>query len=252
MFQNTTRWRCARQRQGLRSRLDRGSDLLPRPSGSPDASSTSGAREPASARSSAVAGRGRRAWRLARSLADRAARSLLSARAHLPRPLLVTFLIGRMIPIDPVLAIVGERRQPRRYARVRAGARPRPAAPRAVLPSICEGAHGDFGKSILTAQPGAATTSPQVFPATLELATVATLIGVVLGVPPGVLAATARAAGPTSWSASSAWSAIPCRCSGWASSAARLLRQARLGRRAGPARCLLRRHRRRRSPAWSS
>ena len=48
---------------------------------------------------------------------------------------------------------------------------------------------GDFGKSLLTGQP-VIDDIARVFPATLELATIATLIGVLLGIPAGVLAAT--------------------------------------------------------------
>jgi peptide/nickel transport system permease protein len=48
---------------------------------------------------------------------------------------------------------------------------------------------GDFGKSLLTGQPVIADVA-RVFPATLELATIGTLLGVLLGIPAGVLAAT--------------------------------------------------------------
>ena len=47
---------------------------------------------------------------------------------------------------------------------------------------------GDLGTSLLTARP-VADDILRVFPATLELATVATIIGVVLGIPMGVIAA---------------------------------------------------------------
>ena len=50
---------------------------------------------------------------------------------------------------------------------------------------------GDFGRSVLTSNPVLADIR-RVFPATLELATVATLIGVTLGIPMGVFAAVAR------------------------------------------------------------
>ena len=53
---------------------------------------------------------------------------------------------------------------------------------------------GDFGRSVLTSNPVLADIR-RVFPATLELATVATLIGVVLGIPMGVVAAVSRGAG---------------------------------------------------------
>jgi peptide/nickel transport system permease protein len=50
---------------------------------------------------------------------------------------------------------------------------------------------GDFGKSIRTGQE-VTTDIARVFPATLELATLGTLIGVILGVPLGVIAAVRR------------------------------------------------------------
>ena len=59
---------------------------------------------------------------------------------------------------------------------------------------------GDFGRSVLTSNP-VLTDIRRFFPATLELATVATLIGVALGIPMGVLAAVrARAGWRTRWS----------------------------------------------------
>jgi peptide/nickel transport system permease protein len=49
----------------------------------------------------------------------------------------------------------------------------------------------DFGRSVLTSNP-VLVDIRRFFPATLELATVATIIGVVLGIPMGVVAAVAR------------------------------------------------------------
>jgi peptide/nickel transport system permease protein len=102
--------------------------------------------------------------------------------------LAVTFVIGRKIPIDPVLAILGDRASATAYAaaRVQLGL-DRPLAvqfliyARAVL-------HGDLGVSLLTANP-VSDDIRRVFPATLELATLATLLGVLVGVPLGVIAA---------------------------------------------------------------
>src|SRR5262249_32520038 len=54
---------------------------------------------------------------------------------------------------------------------------------------------GDFGRSVLTANP-VLVDIRRVFPATLELATVATLIGVLLGIPLGVVAAVNRGRWP--------------------------------------------------------
>jgi peptide/nickel transport system permease protein len=50
---------------------------------------------------------------------------------------------------------------------------------------------GDFGNSVLTTNP-VMTDIANTFPATLELATLGTLIGVILGIPLGILAAVKR------------------------------------------------------------
>ncbi|MCP6379491.1 ABC transporter permease, partial [Klebsiella pneumoniae] len=50
---------------------------------------------------------------------------------------------------------------------------------------------GDFGRSISTGQPVAQDIA-RVFPATFELAALGTFIGVVIGVPLGVIAAARR------------------------------------------------------------
>jgi peptide/nickel transport system permease protein len=103
----------------------------------------------------------------------------------------VTFFIGRVIPVDPVLAIVGDR------------------APQSVVEAarkqygfdlplweqfffyVKRALTGDFGTSVLSTYP-VMQDIRRVFPATLELATVGTLIGLVFGVPLGVLAAVKR------------------------------------------------------------
>ncbi len=54
---------------------------------------------------------------------------------------------------------------------------------------------GDFGKSVLTSNP-VLVDIKRVFPATLELATLGTLIGITLGIPLGVLAATKQGRWP--------------------------------------------------------
>ncbi|MGY5780112.1 ABC transporter permease [Rhizobium hainanense] len=105
--------------------------------------------------------------------------------------LAVTFFIGRVIPIDPALAIAGDH------------------APQQVLERLHREMHldqplylqfyyyllsalsGDFGTSVLTTNP-VMDDIKRVFPATMELATVGTIIGAVFGVPFGVLAAVRR------------------------------------------------------------
>jgi peptide/nickel transport system permease protein len=102
--------------------------------------------------------------------------------------LLVTFLIARVVPIDPVLAVVGDRASPETYARVRAELgvdRPVALQFARYVESL---ARGDLGRSALTRRPVDADIA-RFFPATLELATTATVLGLVLGIPMGVAAA---------------------------------------------------------------
>ena len=105
--------------------------------------------------------------------------------------LVITFVIGRLMPIDPVLSAVGDRASLQTYN----------AAKEAMglnLPIWHQFAryawnvlHGDLGTSILTARP-VLEDLIRVFPATAEMATVAIIIGIVLGIPLGVWAAVYR------------------------------------------------------------
>jgi len=103
----------------------------------------------------------------------------------------VTFFIGRVVPIDPVLAVVGDRAPAHVYERARQELG-------LDLPRIHQfwiylkkAVTGDFGNSVLTTNPVMADIA-NVFPATLELATLGTLIGIVFGIPLGILAAVKR------------------------------------------------------------
>lgn len=102
--------------------------------------------------------------------------------------LLVTFLIGRVVPSDPVLAAVGDRASQSTYdkAFIELGL-DKPIYEQFWI-YIKTVASGDFGTSILTKKE-IVDDIIRVFPATLELATVSILIGTLLGVPAGVLAA---------------------------------------------------------------
>jgi peptide/nickel transport system permease protein len=102
--------------------------------------------------------------------------------------LLVTFLIGRVVPIDPVLAAVGDRAPHDVYEQMKIQLGLDKPLWQQFLIYVSAVLHGDFGKSVLTAHP-VLSDIRRVFPATLELATVATVLGVVLGVPMGVAAA---------------------------------------------------------------
>ncbi len=118
-------------------------------------------------------------------------RLILSVAATFLGLTLVTFVIGRLIPIDPVLAVVGEHAAPSVYraARARMGL----DLPLSVqyLRYLRQILHGDFGTSVITGQP-VLTDLLHVFPATVELSLAALLIGLGLGIPLGVLAATRR------------------------------------------------------------
>ena len=102
--------------------------------------------------------------------------------------LLVTFVIGRVVPIDPVLAVVGDRATPEVYERARIELGLHLPLWRQFLIYVGNVLQGDFGQSVLTANP-VLEDIRRVFPATLELATVATLLGIAFGVPMGVTAA---------------------------------------------------------------
>ncbi|ARJ69219.1 peptide ABC transporter permease [Paracoccus contaminans] len=131
--------------------------------------------------------RGASAWRRMRRVGG----VLLSLALTLLGLLVVTFIIGRVMPIDPVLKIVGDRATPAQYEAAR-------QAMGLDKPLIVQFAtymgdvlRGDFGRSISTGHP-VAEDLRRVFPATLELASLGTLIGIVIGVPLGVLAAANR------------------------------------------------------------
>ena len=102
--------------------------------------------------------------------------------------LLVTFLIGRVMPIDPVIAIVGDHAPPDVIARVRTELgldEPLYVQFGIYLRNL---AHGDLGTSVMTTHPVTEDIA-HFFPATLELATAAIIIAILVGVPLGVFAA---------------------------------------------------------------
>jgi peptide/nickel transport system permease protein len=105
--------------------------------------------------------------------------------------LAVTFFIGRVVPIDPALAIVGDRAPMHVVERVREELGLNLPLYQQFFIYIRQALTGDFGTSVLTTNP-VMTDIRRVFPATIELATVGTLIGAFLGVPLGVLAAVKR------------------------------------------------------------
>ncbi|MBM3556564.1 MAG: ABC transporter permease [Alphaproteobacteria bacterium] len=102
---------------------------------------------------------------------------------------LVTFLIGRVVPADPALAALGERASPEAVARLRAEmGLDRPLVEQ-FLRYVGELLRGELGASVVTGNAVIADIAA-CFPATLELATTAMLLATAIGVPLGVLAAT--------------------------------------------------------------
>ncbi len=136
-------------------------------------------------------GRGARGSDRALAIAGGIGRFLVIAVSTYLGLLAVTFFIGRVIPIDPVLAVLGDRAPESVVERTR-------REMGLDLPLIEQfwiylkaALNGDFGTSVLTTNPVMADIR-RVFPATIELATVGTLIGTILGIPLGVLAAVKR------------------------------------------------------------
>ena len=103
--------------------------------------------------------------------------------------LAVTFIIARLVPTDPVMAILGERATAEQIAtnRTKLGL----DEPLWIQFGIYvnDVFHGDLGTSIRTREPVLKEVA-HYFPATLELSTLGILIGVIIGIPAGVLSAT--------------------------------------------------------------
>ena len=100
----------------------------------------------------------------------------------------LTFFIGRVIPIDPVLSIVGEKATQEAYDKVYfALGLDKPLWEQFTTYTL-KLLQGDFGTSFTTTRP-VLSDLLTFFPATLELATLGLFIGVVLGVPAGVASA---------------------------------------------------------------
>lgn len=107
--------------------------------------------------------------------------------------LAVTFFIGRVIPVDPVLAVVGDNAPPHVVARVREELGLNKPLIEQFYIYLAKVLQGDFGTSVLTSNPVMEDIG-RAFPATLELASLAIVLGAGLGVPLGVWAAVRRGA----------------------------------------------------------
>lgn len=102
--------------------------------------------------------------------------------------LILTFVIGRMVPADPVIAVIGDQADQATYNRVyeQMGLdRPLYEQFANYLGNVVR---LDFGQSNVTKNVVSSDLA-RVFPATLELATIATIIGAVFGIPLGIISA---------------------------------------------------------------
>jgi peptide/nickel transport system permease protein len=119
-------------------------------------------------------------------------RSFAATAASVPITLfglvLITFLIGRVVPIDPVLAVVGDRAPQDVVERTRREMGLDRPLPEQFVRYTGQLLQGDLGRSVMTSN-RVATDIARFFPATLELATVALIIATLVGVPLGVYAA---------------------------------------------------------------
>jgi len=128
-----------------------------------------------------------RLGRIGRTIAEQLGLTLLTIVGLLA----ITFLIGRIIPVDPALAAAGDRASAETLAAVRSQMgldRPLYVQFGAYVAKV---AGGDLGVSLLSSRP-VIDDIRRVFTATFELATVSVLLAALIGIPLGVLAAVKR------------------------------------------------------------
>jgi len=100
----------------------------------------------------------------------------------------ITFCLARVLPIDPVLAVVGDRAPMDVYNAMYKKLGLDLPLYQQYWNYVVQLVHGDFGVSNYTNRPVIEDLIHR-FPATFELATIAIVIGVVFGVPMGIVAA---------------------------------------------------------------
>jgi len=105
--------------------------------------------------------------------------------------LILTFCIGRLMPVDPVRAIVGEEADRATYELVAERLGVNLPLHTQFIRYVGDVVRGDFGVSIRTGQPVISDIA-HVMPATIELATFAILCGAGFGIPLGIFAAINR------------------------------------------------------------
>jgi peptide/nickel transport system permease protein len=102
--------------------------------------------------------------------------------------LIVTFFVSHVIPADPIGAILGPQAPPELIAKIRHKLGFDKPVYVQFLIYLKNVLHGDLGISLRTQNP-VIEDLRRFFPATIELATTALLIGIFLGIPLGILSA---------------------------------------------------------------
>lgn len=118
-------------------------------------------------------------------------RRLLAAVPTLLAVLTLVFLLVRVVPGDPAIAILGDRATPDAVAALRT----KLGVDRPLLAQYVEflgnSLTGDFGRSLVTGRPILADVAA-VMPHTIDLTLAAMVVGIAIGVPAGVAAARHR------------------------------------------------------------
>lgn len=115
-------------------------------------------------------------------------RRLLSAIPTLILVSLFVFTLQKLLPGDPVLAMAGEERDPAVMEYLREKYRLNDPVPLQYIHWVGNVLQGDFGTSLRTEQP-VTTLLASKLPVTIELAVLALLIALLIGIPSGVIAA---------------------------------------------------------------
>jgi peptide/nickel transport system permease protein len=101
------------------------------------------------------------------------------------------FSLQKLLPGDPVLVMAGEDRDPQTIAALRERYHLNDPVPVQYLRWLGSAAQGDLGISLRTSQPVLHLIA-QKLPATIQLAVMAIVIAILIGVPMGILAATRK------------------------------------------------------------
>lgn len=104
---------------------------------------------------------------------------------------LLTFVIGRLMPVDPVIAVVGPDADRATYLKVQQELGLDLPVFQQFWIFLKNLLHGDLGSTLLTGRPVMEDIA-RVLPATIELATVTIILGAGIGIPLGVYAAVNR------------------------------------------------------------